>query len=194
MNTNRLVARVSGIYVEPQFFIDGANSNDIVQGALGDCWFLSALSTPSASNNLIEKFCVARDEQVGVYGFAFFKNGSWVYVIINDLLFVNVPKFEELAYAEQQLFHMGKEKYNRTARKGGKNLFLARSGTENETWVPLIEKAYAKLHVDYTSLSERLSGEGLEDLTGGVTSMILIKDMGNLTLVAAERPTSKSRV
>jgi hypothetical protein len=53
------VRRVTQIYDNPQFFIDGADSNDIVQGALGDCWFLSALATMSTSKGLIEKFCVA---------------------------------------------------------------------------------------------------------------------------------------
>ncbi|KAF5362355.1 hypothetical protein D9756_002799 [Leucocoprinus leucothites] len=170
-------SRATDIYTKPQFFIDGAGSNDIVQGALGDCWFLSALSTASTSEHLIEKCCVARDEKVGVYGFVFFKNGSWVSVIIDDLLFVKVPKFEELSSAEQLLFHNDKKKYNKTARKGGKNLYFARSGTENETWVPLIEKAYAKLHGDYSSLSGGRAAEAIEDLTGGVSSMLRTKDI-----------------
>lgn len=66
------------------FFIDGAHSNDIVQGRLGDCWFLSALATMSTSQGLIEKFCVARDEQVGVYGWIFFRDAAWVTVIIDE--------------------------------------------------------------------------------------------------------------
>lgn len=52
------VQRVTQIFDKPSFFVDGANSNDIVQGALGDCWFLSALATMSTSPGLIEKFCV----------------------------------------------------------------------------------------------------------------------------------------
>ncbi|KAJ3573577.1 hypothetical protein NP233_g2349 [Leucocoprinus birnbaumii] len=151
-------ARVTDIYYKPQFFIDGPKASDIIQGDLGDCWFLSALSGLSAPSlaftrkSLIEQTCVARDEKVGVYGFAFFKNGVWVTVIIDDLLFYKTPKFEELSRDEKDLFHGDKKKYNKHARKGSGTLCFARSGTENETWVPLIEKAYAKLHGDYSSL------------------------------------------
>jgi hypothetical protein len=54
------IHRVTQIFDDPQFFVGGAaHSNDIVQGALGDCWFLSALTTVSTAPGLVEKFCVA---------------------------------------------------------------------------------------------------------------------------------------
>ncbi|KAF8877904.1 cysteine proteinase [Infundibulicybe gibba] len=171
------VRRVTQIFDQPSFFVGGADSNDIVQGALGDCWFLSALATMSTAPGLIEKFCVARDQEVGVYGFIFFRDTSWVVVIIDDLLFTSIPKFEELSYAEKQLYHNDKEQYNRSARKGSKSLYFARSGTQGETWVALIEKAYAKLHGDYASLSGGEACEAIEDLTGGVSSFIPSKDI-----------------
>jgi len=41
------VLRLTQIFdkLEPQFFVDGADTIDIIQGRLGDYWFLSALST-----------------------------------------------------------------------------------------------------------------------------------------------------
>nr|GAT53037.1 predicted protein [Mycena chlorophos] len=171
------VQRANQIFSKPQFFIDGADSNDLVQGRLGDCWFLSALSTMTTSKGLIEKFCVARDEFVGVFGFIFFRDTAWVTVIIDDLLFTAIPKFEELSAPEQQLYHRDKKMFTTTARKGGKSLYFARSGTEGETWVPLIEKAYAKLHGDYISLKGGFSCEAIEDMTGGVTSFVPTKDI-----------------
>ena len=54
------VHRVTQIFDKPQFFVGGAaRSNDIIQGRLGDCWFLSALATVSTAPGLIEKLCVA---------------------------------------------------------------------------------------------------------------------------------------
>ncbi|KAJ6467998.1 hypothetical protein C8R47DRAFT_1152164 [Mycena vitilis] len=171
------VQRVTKIFSNPSFFIDGADSNDLVQGRLGDCWFLSALSTMTTAKGLMEKFCVARDEKVGVYGWIFFRDSSWVTVIIDDLLFTAIPKYEELTQSEQALYHRDKVFYNASARKGGKSLYFARSGTDGETWVPLIEKAYAKLHGDYSAISGGFSCEAIEDLTGGVSVFIPTKDI-----------------
>ena len=53
------VHRVTQLFEKPQFFVDGASANDIVQGALDDTWFLSALATASTAPGLVEKFCVA---------------------------------------------------------------------------------------------------------------------------------------
>ncbi|KAG5643371.1 hypothetical protein DXG03_001019 [Asterophora parasitica] len=131
----------------------------------------------STTKGLIEKFCVARDEQVGVYGFIFFRDTAWVVVIIDDLLFTSIPKFEELRASEKQLYHNDKETYNKSARRSGKSLYFAKSGTNGETWVPLIEKAYAKLHGNYDALDGGEAGEAIEDLTGGVTSFILTQDV-----------------
>ena len=52
------VLRVTQIFDNPQFIIGGADAIDIIQGGLGDCWLLSALSTMSTSKGLIEKLCV----------------------------------------------------------------------------------------------------------------------------------------
>ncbi|KAH8833437.1 hypothetical protein DL96DRAFT_1771293 [Flagelloscypha sp. PMI_526] len=176
------IQRISQLFSKPSFFGTGesARANDIHQGALGDCWFLSALATISGMKGLVEKLCVARDELVGVYGFIFFRETTWVPVIIDDLLFTSIPKWEELSITEKSLYHDRKEHYDALARKGGRGLYFARCGGEEgakETWVPLIEKAYAKLHGDYQSLNGGFCGEALEDLTGGVSTIVRVKDI-----------------
>ncbi|QRV99267.1 calpain family cysteine protease [Ceratobasidium sp. AG-Ba] len=171
------VLRVTQIFYKPRFFIDGASSSDVAQGYVGDCWFLAAISAVSTMEGLIERICVARDEEVGVYGFIFYRDSGWVDVIIDDLLFVKIPKFEELWGTEADIYHDDKEKYERLARKGGKTLYFGRSKTENETWMPLMEKAYAKLHGDYNAISGGFTSEGIEDLTGGVATDMHIRDI-----------------
>ncbi|KAG8833691.1 hypothetical protein FRC17_010223 [Serendipita sp. 399] len=169
----------AGVYIwdEPHFFIDGTASSDVEQGSLGDCWFLSALASVASIPGFLDKICVERDEAVGVYGFIFFRDNTWVDVIIDDQLYVQIPKFESLTLDEQKLYHGNHEVYNSVARKGNKALYFARSKTEGETWVPLIEKAYAKLHGSYGSLSGGYSMEGIEDLTGGVCKQIPFVDV-----------------
>jgi hypothetical protein len=67
------VKRVEDIYEDPEFFVDGATAQDVRQGINGDCWFLAAITALGGKQELIERLCVARDEQVGVYGFVFFR-------------------------------------------------------------------------------------------------------------------------
>lgn len=67
--------------------------------------------------------------------------------------------------------------YRKTYQTGSKALFFAQCKDQNETWVPLIEKAFAKAHGDYASLSGGWIGEGLEDLSGGVTTELLSSDI-----------------
>lgn len=75
--TPSAIRRVPQIFEKPEFFKDGVCYGDIVQGRLGDCWFLSAMAAVSTKPELIEKLCVARDEKVGVYGFIFCRDGDW---------------------------------------------------------------------------------------------------------------------
>jgi hypothetical protein len=53
----------------------------------------------------------------------------------------------------------------------GKPLY-ARSGSEDEMWVMLLEKAYAKLHRNYENLKTGFSDYALRDLTGGMTQQV----------------------
>jgi len=93
---------------------------------------------------------------------------------IGSQLFWSIPKFEELKGDEKKLYHNDKDIYNSIARKGGKGLHFARSGTAGETWVPLIEKAYAKLHGDFAALDGGFTSEAIEDLTGYADNTLIM--------------------
>ncbi|KAF7334605.1 Calpain catalytic domain-containing protein [Mycena venus] len=162
------VQRVSELFEDPQFFVDGPHRNEIIQGQkCSNCWFISALAATSTVKGLVEKYCVASEFM------ALFSGATR-----DGLLFTSVPKYEELSIAEKALFQNDKDRYNASARKGSKTLYFAKSGrAAGETWAPLVEKAYAKLHGDYGSLCSGYASEGVEDLTGGVSSFIQCKDI-----------------
>lgn len=156
------VKRVGDIFDTPQFFVDGANAKDIRQGREGDCWFLSALSTLAnlePTQHLINRVCVARDEEVGVYGFVLFRDGEWTSVIIDDKLYLREPDYEftdsktRYAWEENRVRVNSEEEYRREFQSNSRCLYYAQSADPSETWVPLIEKAFAKAHGDYGAIS-----------------------------------------
>ncbi|CRK22634.1 hypothetical protein BN1708_003573, partial [Verticillium longisporum] len=119
------IHRVDWIFENPQFTINGFSSSDIKQGSAGDCWWLAAIATIAHRRDLMDRVCVARDEECGVYGFV------------------------------------------------SEALYFARCDDPNETWLPLLEKAFAKCHGDYESLTGGWPGEAVEDMTGGVTTTVM---------------------
>lgn len=72
-NLHTALISFKDIFENPQFNIDGMSANDVRQGAVGDCWIISALCALSNTQDLLPKVCVARDEKVGVYGFVFYR-------------------------------------------------------------------------------------------------------------------------
>lgn len=72
--------------------------------------------------------------------------------------------FDELEYRNPQ------EAYKRIFQSNSNSLYFAQCEHPQETWLPLLEKCYAKAHGDYAAISGGLGGEGIEDLTGGVAS------------------------
>lgn len=88
------VKRVTDIFDDPKFYIDGPTANDVRQGRDGDCWFMSALCTLSNKSGMIERLCVAHDQDVGVYGFVFHRDGEWISEIVDD--FVSIAAMREI--------------------------------------------------------------------------------------------------
>lgn len=78
------VKRVDEIFDDAKFYIDGPTANDVRQGRDGDCWLMAALCTLSNKPGLIERVCVASNQDVGVYGFVFHRDGEWYSEIIDD--------------------------------------------------------------------------------------------------------------
>ncbi|CAD0083229.1 unnamed protein product, partial [Aureobasidium vineae] len=186
------VKRVKDIFEKPTFNVEGACGDDVMQGSLGNCWFIAALVSVAAKPGLMQRLCVARDETVGVYGFVFFRDGTWIPEIVDDRLFIHVSDGDDLfvgKYVDERqtrsTFNNSNDitKLRESLQKGGEALYFARCRDSQDTWLPLIEKAYAKAHGDYGSLHGGWVGEGTEDLTGGVSTSLAPSDILDKSLL-----------
>ena len=63
-------------------------------------------------------------------------------------------------------------KFKERNQTGSEALYFAKCSHPNEIWLPLLEKAYAKIHGDYDAIQGGDSGEAVEDMTGGVTTAL----------------------
>ncbi|KAL7940678.1 hypothetical protein V8C42DRAFT_356099 [Trichoderma barbatum] len=121
------VHRVSWIFQNPQFMADSSSGYGVKQGVGGNCWWVAAVATIANRRDIMEKICVARDEACGVYGFVFHKDGGWISTVVDDNL-----------YLSEGDFNCDDETQKQTNSKA---LHFAKCSNENETWLPLLEKA-----------------------------------------------------
>jgi len=72
---------------DPKFIVDRINPDDIFQGELGDCWFLSAVSVVVQNKEYCERIIPEdqsfdKHEYCGMFHFRFWHFGEWVDVVI----------------------------------------------------------------------------------------------------------------
>ncbi|KAJ5612577.1 Alpha/beta hydrolase fold-3 [Penicillium lagena] len=104
-------------------------------------------------------------------------DGEWQQCIVDDKLYLRAADYDE-SMDERPIWDDinrtdTEEEYRRAWQTGSRALYFAQCVDENETWLPLLEKAFAKAHGDYSAIEGGFVGEAIEDLTGGVTSEIL---------------------
>lgn len=132
--------------------VGGAEANDIKQGPIGNCYFLSALSIMCGCRELDlvpRLFVERRFFDRGLVGVKFFKNGKWWHVAVDTL----IPTLD------------------------GRSPTFAKNTDINEWWLAIIEKAYAKMHGTYEVLDAGQMDEALVDLTGGAPGSIDVKEL-----------------
>jgi len=129
-----------------QIFQGGIEPNDIKQGELGDCYFLSTLSSLAEWPNRIKQvFATKEANTCGAYCLRICDMGEWKKVIIDD--------------------YFPCDKYTR------KPIFT--KGNENELWVLILEKVWAKIYGSYDAIEAGLTRECLHDFTGAPTKFYL---------------------
>ncbi len=126
---------------DPCLMRDPNIPGDVKQGILNDQWLLGTFSTMGMNPELLKNLIVHDGLKYGFAVFQFFKNGRWQFVTVDS----RIP-------------------YNITT----KTPLYGHCADPQEFWVPLIEKAYAKLHGNYEILNEGRIEEALVDMTGGV--------------------------
>ena len=125
----------------------GISPTDIRQGDCGDCYFLSSISSLAEFPERVENIFITKDmNEAGCYALQFYINGEPETVVVDDLF----------------------------PWSNHKNTWaFSRSSNDNEIWVLLLEKAWAKIFGSYQRIEGGTTGEALPALTGAPTQMIL---------------------
>ena len=90
-------------------------------------------------------------------------DGEWIQTVIDDKLYLIASDWWESSEEEKRVLKMvnrgeAEEKYRKANQTGSKALYFAQCSGENETWLPLLEKAFAKAHGDYSAIDGGFTG------------------------------------
>lgn len=130
-------------------FEDVMAIDTIRQGVFGNSYFFAAVFSLAAIPKRIQRLFRHRQvSEVGMYCVSFCLHGVWEDVIIDD----RIPCHKD---AKIPLFS---------------------SNRGNEIWVPLIEKAWAKVHGGFLNIAAGTVEEALHALTGAPTVSYSLKD------------------
>ena len=122
-------------------------SGDILQGIIGDCYFLSSISSLAESNpeRILKLFLTKKKVKAGVYCVRLCLEGEWKLIYVDSL----IPCY-----------------------KNGGPCFTKSHNNQNEIWVLILEKAYAKAFSNYERIEAGLSREALRELTGASIDVV----------------------
>ena len=136
-----------------EVFVEGATIDDIKQGDINDCYFLSAIGSLCNYPDFFDKlFHIKEKSEEHAYGIYLYLNGKWKLVLIDDY-FPYVVKdcvFKELSFS---------------------------CSVQNEIWVSLVEKAWAKVNGCYAKIGcGGYSYEAFDVLTEAFTEQVNITE------------------
>ena len=149
--------RPKDVYGEGEFTLfNQINVDDIKQGKLGDCYFLSALSALAEYPDKIKSIFETKElNNAGIYSVIFYITGEKRVVTVDDY-FPFSPKANNWAFS----------------RSVGK-----------EIWVMILEKAWAKAHGSYQRIEGGKTTDALNALTGQYTEHILHSEVANKSVL-----------
>lgn len=93
------------------------------------------------------------------------KDGDWIYTVVDDKLYLSREDYDGNRWNEASWSLIGPRKdaekeYIEAFQTGSRALMYAQCEDDNETWLPLLEKAYAKAHGDYQAIDGGYTGYG----------------------------------
>lgn len=140
--------------------------SDVKQGAIGNCWFLSALAVVAEKPYLIRHVLPHNElNPKGCYQVNLCLDGQWQPIIVDS----NLPVVHGDTH-QNQVFRGG-------ITSSVSNSLIAFPAfcaiPERQLWPALIEKAYAKAHGSYVQLSGGFIQEAFYDMTGAPTETIV---------------------
>ena len=141
-------------YEDYTVFYEGANVDDIMQGEINDCYFLSALGSLSSVKGFIsDLFDTKERSDNNSYGIYFYINGKWKIVYVDD----HFPyMIEEYEFKRLYFSQCVNRQFDDDAIK--------------EIWISLLEKAWAKINGSYARIGCRgFSNEVFDVLTEAYT-------------------------
>lgn len=141
--------RLSYVLEDVKVVQDGISPNDIFQGQLGDCYYLSALAAVAEHPDRIERIIVQKEtSEKGAYCVALNILGQWISVVLDDIFPVNPRGSVPFCYTKTQ-----------------------------EIWAMLLEKAYAKVYGGYWNIGcGGITCEALKDITGAPCTYIDLEE------------------
>jgi hypothetical protein len=156
-------------------FRQSIDPSQVRQGAVGNCWFLSALAVVAEKPHLVRQL-LPHDglNDKGCYQVNLCLDGKWTPVIVDSNLPVVLQdvskqgKKSAPTVVSQSTIRGGVPYNNNNNSTQGLVAYPAFCAAPNhQLWPGLVEKAYAKAHGSYAQLSGGFIAEGLTDLTGG---------------------------
>ncbi|KAJ3575184.1 hypothetical protein NPX13_g4119 [Xylaria arbuscula] len=178
--TPKGVKRPSEIFESPSF-LRKVDFREVEQGRFDNYWLMAALASLTNVENGIHRICVDFDTDLGIYGFIFQQDGEWVSTIIDDQLYLDFSSWPGSGILCDvscgRAADNGDQKNKKGYWPGSQALLFSRCRDPNEIWLPLLEKAYAKINGDYAALSGGHTREALEDLTGGIATELVTREI-----------------